>query len=335
MSHTIIIAEAGVNHNGSIQMAKELIDAAKNCGVDYVKFQTTKGPEAVTSKFARMADYQKNNLKENESQLEMLRKILLKMDDFGELRDYCNKKDVKFMSTPFDLESVDYLAKLGMDFMKIPSGEITNLPYLRRIAKLHIPVIMSTGMCSLGDIESAMYVLTNNGLKESEISLLHCNTEYPTPFADVNLNAMLTLRQCFGVRVGYSDHTKGIEVPIAAVAMGAEIIEKHFTLDKNLPGPDHVASLEPHELKSMVDSIRNIEMALGNGIKKVSSSEQKNISIARKSIIAACEIKKGEVFTEDNLTVKRPGNGISPMKWDEILGKTAKRDFVEDDLIEI
>ena len=316
-------------------MAKELIDAAKNCGVDYVKFQTTKGPEAVTSKFARMADYQKNNLKENESQLEMLRKILLKMDDFGELRDYCNKKDVKFMSTPFDLESVDYLAKLGMDFMKIPSGEITNLPYLRRIAKLHIPVIMSTGMCSLGDIESAMYVLTNNGLKESEISLLHCNTEYPTPFADVNLNAMLTLRQCFGVRVGYSDHTKGIEVPIAAVAMGAEIIEKHFTLDKNLPGPDHVASLEPHELKSMVDSIRNIEMALGNGIKKVSSSEQKNISIARKSIIAACEIKKGEVFTEDNLTVKRPGNGISPMKWDEILGKTAKRDFVEDDLIEI
>lgn len=335
MNHTIIIAEAGVNHCGSIQMAKELIDAAKNCGVDYVKFQTTKGPEVVTSKFARMADYQKNNLREDESQLEMLRKILLKMDDFGELRDYCNEKDVKFMSTPFDLESVDYLAGLGMDFMKVPSGEITNLPYLRKIARLHIPVIMSTGMCSLGDIEAAMYVLTNNGLKESEISLLHCNTEYPTPFADVNLNAMLTLKQCFGVRVGYSDHTKGIEVPIAAVAMGAEIIEKHFTLDKNLPGPDHVASLEPHELKSMVDSIRNIEMALGNGLKKVSSSEQKNISIARKSIIAACEIKKGEVFTEDNLTVKRPGNGISPMKWDEVLGKIAKRDFVEDELIEL
>ncbi len=335
MNHTIIIAEAGVNHNGSIQMAKELIDAAKKCGVDYVKFQTTKGPEAVTSKYARMADYQKNNLREDESQLEMLRKILLKMDDFKALRDYCNEKDVKFMSTPFDLESVDYLAELGMDFMKVPSGEITNLPYLRKIARLHIPVIMSTGMCSLGDIEAAMYVLTNNGLKESEISLLHCNTEYPTPFPDVNLNAMLTLKQCFGVRVGYSDHTKGIEVPIAAVAMGAEIIEKHFTLDKNLPGPDHVASLEPHELKSMVDSIRNIEMALGNGLKKVSSSEQKNISIARKSILAACEIKKGEVFTEDNLTVKRPGNGISPMKWDEVLGKAAKRDFVEDELIEL
>ena len=335
MNHTIIIAEAGVNHNGSIQMAKELIDAAKNCGVDYVKFQTTKGPEAVTSRFARMADYQKNNLREDESQLEMLRKILLKMDDFGELRDYCNEKDVKFLSTPFDLESVDYLAGLGMDYMKVPSGEITNLPYLRKIARIHIPVIMSTGMCSLGDVEAAMYVLTNNGLKESEISLLHCNTEYPTPFADVNLNAMLTLKQCFGVRVGYSDHTKGIEVPIAAVAMGAEIIEKHFTLDKNLPGPDHVASLEPQELKSMVDSIRNIEKALGNGLKKVSSSEQKNISIARKSIIAACEIKKGEVFTEDNLTVKRPGNGISPMKWDEVVGKIAKRDFVEDELIEI
>lgn len=333
--HTIIIAEAGVNHNGSMRLAKELIDAAKDCGVDYVKFQTTKGPEIITSKFARMADYQKNNLNEDESQLEMLRKILLKMEDFEEIRDYCNNNDIKFMSTPFDLESVDYLSGLGMDYMKIPSGEITNLPYLRKIAKLGIPVIMSTGMCTLGDIEAAMLVLTKNGLDEESISLLHCNTEYPTPFADVNLNAMLTLKQCFGVRVGYSDHTKGIEVPIAAVAMGAEIIEKHFTLDKTLPGPDHVASLEPNELKSMVEAIRNIEQALGNGVKKVSSSEQKNISIARKSIIAARPIKVGERFCEENLTVKRPGNGISPMKWDEVIGKIAKRDFVEDELIEL
>ena len=335
MIHTIIIAEAGVNHNGSMRMAKELIDAAKNCGVDYVKFQTTKGPEAITSKFARMADYQKKNLNEDESQLEMLRKILLKMENFGELRDYCNNSGVKFLSTPFDLDSVDYLAGLGMDYMKIPSGEITNLPYLRKIAKLEIPVIMSTGMCTLGDVETAMLVLTKNGLDEDMISLLHCNTEYPTPFADVNLKAMLTLKQCFGVRVGYSDHTKGIEVPIAAVAMGAEIIEKHFTLDKTLPGPDHVASLEPDELKTMVDSIRNIEKALGTGVKKVSFSEQKNKSIARKSIIAARPIKVGELFSEENLTVKRPGNGISPMNWDDVIGKVAKRDFVDDELIEL
>ena len=335
MNHTIIIAEAGVNHNGSMKMAKDLIDAAKNCGVDYVKFQTTKGPEAVTSKYARMADYQKKNLNEDDSQLTMLRKILLKMEDFTELRDYCEDKEINFMSTPFDLESVDFLAGLGMDYMKVPSGEITNLPYLRKIAQLNIPVIMSTGMCSLGDIEAAMCILTNNGLKESEISLLHCNTEYPTPFADVNLNAMLTLKQCFGVRVGYSDHTKGIEVPIAAVAMGAEIIEKHFTLDRSLPGPDHIASLEPNELESMVESIRNIELALGTGIKKVSSSEQKNIAIARKSIIAACPIKAGEQFTEHNLTVKRPGSGISPMKWDEVIGLLAKRDFAEDEIIEL
>ncbi len=335
MNHTIIIAEAGVNHNGSMKMAKELIDAAINCGVDYVKFQTTKGPEAVTSKFARMADYQKKNLNEDDSQLAMLRKILLKMEDFTELRDYCEDKGINFMSTPFDLESVDFLAGLGMDYMKVPSGEVTNLPYLRKIAQLHIPVIMSTGMCSLGDIEAAMCILTNNGLKESDISLLHCNTEYPTPFADVNLKAMLTLKQCFGVRVGYSDHTKGIEVPIAAVAMGAEIIEKHFTLDRSLPGPDHIASLEPNELELMVESIRNIELVLGTGIKKVSSSEQKNIAIARKSIIAACPIKAGERFTEHNLTVKRPGNGISPMKWDEVIGLLAKRDFAEDELIEL
>lgn len=335
MNHVIIIAEAGVNHNGSLEMAKKLIDAACDCGVDYVKFQTTKGPEAITSKFAQMADYQKKNLNQDESQLEMLRKILLRMDDFEELNTYCDKQGVKFMSTPFDLDSVDFLAGLNMDYMKIPSGEITNLPYLRKIAKLQIPVIMSSGMCTLGDIEAAMNVLTTNGLDESEISLLHCNTEYPTPFEDVNLRAMQTLKQCFGVRVGYSDHTKGIEVPIAAVAMGAEIIEKHFTLDRTLPGPDHVASLEPNELKAMTAAIRNIEKAVGTGLKKVTASEQKNIAIARKSIIAARYIKAGELFTDENLTAKRPGNGISPMRWDDVIGKTAKRDFAEDELIEL
>lgn len=335
MNHVIIIAEAGVNHNGSIEMAKKLIDAACDCDVDYVKFQTTKGPEAITSKFAQMADYQKKNLNQDESQLEMLRKILLRMEDFEELNTYCGKQGVKFMSTPFDLESVDFLAGLNMDYMKIPSGEITNLPYLRKIAKLHIPVIMSSGMCTLGDIEAAMNALTNNGLSESEISLLHCNTEYPTPFEDVNLRAMLTLKQCFGVRVGYSDHTKGVEVPIAAVAMGAEIIEKHFTLDRTLPGPDHVASLEPKELKAMTVAIRNIEKAVGTGVKKVTASEQKNIAIARKSIIAARNIKAGELFTDENLTAKRPGSGISPMRWDDVVGKTAKRNFMEDELIEL
>lgn len=335
MNHVIIIAEAGVNHNGSIEMAKKLIDAACGCGVDYVKFQTTKGPEAITSRFAQMADYQKNNLHQDESQLEMLRRILLRMEDFEKLNTYCGKQGVKFLSTPFDLESIDFLAGLNMDYMKIPSGEITNLPYLRKIAKLNIPVIMSSGMCTLGDIEAAMNVLTMNGLDESEISLLHCNTEYPTPFEDVNLRAMLTLKQCFGVRVGYSDHTKGIEVPIAAVAMGAEIIEKHFTLDRTLPGPDHVASLEPNELKEMTVAIRNIENAIGTGLKKVTASEQKNIAIARKSIIAARNIKAGEIFTDENLTAKRPGNGISPMQWDDVVGKTARRDFMEDELIEL
>ena len=335
MKHTIIIAEAGVNHNGSMSMAKQLIDAAKDCVVDYVKFQTTKSPESITSKFAQMAEYQKKNLHQDESQLEMLRKILLKMEDFGTLNDYCKELGVNFMSTPFDLDSIDYLAGLNMDYWKIPSGEITNLPYLRKIANLGTPVIMSTGMCTVEDIEVAMNVLTKNGLKTDQISLLHCNTEYPTPFEDVNLSAMQTLGRHFGVRVGYSDHTKGIEVPIAAVAMGAEIIEKHFTLDRTLPGPDHVASLEPQELKAMVNAIRNIEKAIGSGIKQVSPSEQKNIAIARKSIIAACDIHKGEVFTEENLTVKRPGSGISPMRWDEVVGQIAKRDYVEDELIEL
>ena len=333
--HTIIIAEAGVNHNGSIDMAKQLIETAKVSGVDYIKFQTSKGPQYVTSRYASMAEYQKNNIGKEESQLDMLKKITLQMESFGDLSDYCLKSGVKFLSTPFDLDSVDYLHTLGMDYMKIPSGEVTNLPYLRKIARLHIPVIMSTGMCNLYEIESALDILYANGLKPREVSLLHCNTEYPTPFEDVNLKAILTLKEKFGVRVGYSDHTKGIEVPIAAVAMGAEIIEKHFTLDRTLPGPDHVASLEPQELKAMVNAIRNIEKAIGSGIKQVSPSEQKNIAIARKSIIAACDIHKGEVFTEENLTVKRPGSGISPMRWDEVVGQIAKRDYVEDELIEL
>lgn len=335
MNRVIIIAEAGVNHNGRIDLAKRLIDAAKDCDADYVKFQTSEKPESVTSRFANMADYQKNNLKKDESQLAMLKKITLPMSQFKVLKDYCDERGVSFMSTPFDLKSVDYLYGLGMDYMKIPSGEITNYPYLKRIAHLGMPVIMSTGMCELKEVEAALNVLCTNGLRLDDISLLHCNTEYPTPFCDVNLKAMLTLKKEFGVRVGYSDHTKGIEVPIAAVAMGAEIIEKHFTLDRSLPGPDHVASLEPDELRAMVTSIRNIEQAIGNGYKTVSASERKNIVIARRSIIAATDIKRGEVFTEDNLTVKRPGNGVSPMRWEEVLGQIAKRDFSEDELIEL
>lgn len=334
MSRVIIIAEAGVNHNGDYEMAKRMVVAAKNAGADYIKFQTAI-PKEVISKFAVMADYQKNNVGKEESQLEMCEKIHLPLSAYKSLKEYCDEVGIKFMSTPFDLVSIDTLAELDMDYMKIPSGEITNLPYLRKIAKLGISVIMSTGMCEPDEIESALNVLTDNGLKKGDIILLHCNTEYPTPMCDVNLKAMLEMRDIFGVRVGYSDHTKGIEVPVAAVALGAEVIEKHFTLDKTLPGPDHVASLEPSELKAMVDAIRNVEMALGNGHKHVTDSERKNISIARKSIVAAHEIKAGDLFTEDNITVKRPGDGISPMMWDEVIGKCAKRDFQEDELIEL
>lgn len=333
--HTIIIAEAGVNHNGSLEMAKKLVISANDAGVDYVKFQTSKRSENVTSRFAQRASYQKKNLGEDGSQLSMLKKIRLEYPDFISIKKYCDDKGIKFMSTPFDLPSIDFLNDLGMDFMKIPSGEVTNLPYLRKIARLNIPVILSTGMCTIGEVESALEVLVKNGMSDDMISLLHCNTEYPTPFEDVNLKAMLTLKQCFGLRVGYSDHTKGIDVPIAAVAMGAEIIEKHFTLDRTLPGPDHIASLEPNELKAMVDSIRNIEKAIGDGRKKVTSSERKNITIARKSIVAAKDIRCGETFSEDNLTVKRPGDGISPMRWEDVIGQCAKRDFKEDELIEI
>lgn len=333
-NHTIIIAEAGVNHNGSLDRAKQMVVAAKQAGADYIKFQTGI-PEKVISKFAEMADYQKANVGTRESQLDMVRKIMLPNDEFRELKEYCDRQDIKFMSTPFDLTSIDVLVPLAMDYWKIPSGEITNLPYLRKIARLHQPVIMSTGMSGMEEIAAALQVLIQNGLTREQITLLHCNTEYPTPYEDVNLRAMLAIREEFQVKVGYSDHTRGIEVPIAAVAMGAQVIEKHFTLDKTLPGPDHVASLEPQELTAMVKAIRHIERALGSGLKQVSVSERKNIAIARKSIIAARDIKAGETFTEDNLTVKRPGNGISPMRWDEVMGQTARRDFVEDEPIEL
>lgn len=332
--HVIIIAEAGVNHNGNYELAKQLVIKAKEAGADYVKFQTAV-PEKVISRFAEMAEYQKENTKKNESQLEMCKKIHLKLSDYAPLQKYCDEVGIKFISTPFDLDSIDVLKELAMDFWKIPSGEITNYPFLVKIAKTHMPVVMSTGMCEIYEVREAIKVLCDNGLTMSQISLLHCNTEYPTPMKDVNLRAMENLSKEFGVTVGYSDHTKGIEVPIAAVAMGADIIEKHFTLDKNMIGPDHKASLEPLELKAMVEAIRNIELAMGDNIKHVSNSERKNIIIARKSIVAACNIKAGEIFTKENITAKRPGNGISPMRWNEVLGKMAKRDFIEDELIEL
>lgn len=331
---TIIIAEAGVNHNGSVEMAMRLIDKAKEAGADYVKFQTGNGN--VVSRYAQKANYQKvNTNNSNETQAEMLKKIRLKFDDFILLKEHCDKVGIKFLSTPFDFDSIDFLTTIDMDYMKIPSGEITNYPYLVRIAQIGLPIIMSTGMCTLGEIESALSILEVNGVERKNITLLHCNTEYPTPFEDVNLRAMLSIGNCFGVDYGYSDHTKGTEVPIAAAALGAKVIEKHFTLDRNLPGPDHIASLEPDELKQMVDNIRNIEKALGSSVKKVSESERKNMSVARKSIVASKDIKSGELFTVENVTTKRPGNGVSPMLWNEVLGLTAKRDFSEDELIEL
>lgn len=333
-NHVIIIAEAGVNHNGNYELAKQLALKAKEAGADYVKYQTAV-PEKVISRYAVMAEYQKENTGKVESQLEMCKRIHLKLSDYAPLKKYCEEIGIKFISTPFDLESIDVLKDMEMDFWKVPSGEITNYPYLVKIANTHMPVVMSTGMCEINEIRDALNVLCDNGLTKDQISLLHCNTEYPTPMKDVNLKAMDDLSREFGLRVGYSDHTKGIEVPVAAVAMGAQIIEKHFTLDHNMEGPDHKASLEPDELKAMVDAIRNIELAIGDGAKHVSESERKNIAIARKSIIAARAIKKGETLTEENLTVKRPGNGISPMKWKEVIGTVAVRDFKEDELIEL
>lgn len=331
----LIIAEAGVNHNGSLEIAKRLVDEASSAGVDIIKFQTFKA-EKLVSKAAKQAEYQKKNIgKGEETQYAMLKKLELSNEQHEELIAYCNLKNIRFFSTAFDMDSIDYLHSLNLGLWKIPSGEITNYPYLKKIASYKEPVILSTGMCELSDIENAIYVLVANGVSKDKITVLHCNTEYPTPMKDVNLKAMLEIKENFGVKVGYSDHTEGIEVPIAAVALGAAVIEKHFTLDKHMEGPDHKASLEPSELKAMVKSIRNIEQALGSGHKTVSESERKNIEIARKSIVAAKDIKEGEIFTEDNITVKRPGNGISPMEWEYVLGKKAKRDFQEEELIEL
>lgn len=333
MKHVLIIAEAGVNHNGSLDIAKQLIDKAVEAGVDIIKFQTFKS-EKLVSKSAKQAEYQQRNIgKKDESQLAMLKKLELSPSAHKELMDYCREKGIRFFSTAFDMDSIDYLHSLNLGLWKIPSGEITNYPYLRKIAQYHEPIILSTGMCELSDIEATLKVLVGFGVKKEQITILHCNTEYPTPYSDVNLRAMLEIRDRFGVQVGYSDHTQGIEVPIAAVALGASVIEKHFTLDKNMEGPDHKASLEPDELKAMVCAIRNVEQTLGSGHKTISESERKNIEIARKSIVAACPIKKGELFTEENLTVKRPGNGISPMRWSEVIGKTAAKDFEEEEMI--
>ncbi|WP_333575884.1 N-acetylneuraminate synthase [Sphingobacterium sp.] len=334
MNKVIIIAEAGVNHNGSLENAFKLVDVAANAGVDYVKFQTFKADKLV-AKSARKAEYQIQNTKDvNGSQLDMLKRLELSHKDHDRLIQYCNQKNVKFFSTAFDLESLQYLKDIGLDLVKIPSGEITNLPYLRKAAKLFSKVILSTGMCTLKDIRLAVDVFIKEGFDVNNITILHCNTEYPTPMRDVNIKAMLHIREEFNTDIGYSDHTLGIEVPIAAVALGARIIEKHFTLDQSMEGPDHAASLEPHELEAMVSAIRNIEEAIsGSGLKEPSESEKKNIAIARKSIVAKTTIKKGEILTESNLTVKRPGSGISPMQWDEVIGKVAVQDFQEDDLI--
>ena len=325
-----IIAEAGDNHNGNFDLALQLVDKAAEAGADCVKFQTFV-TENVISKFAEKADYQKQTTGENESQYEMVKKLELSFEQFRLIQKYCQEKNIMFLSTPFDLDSIDFLEEIQIPFWKISSGEITNLPYLEKIAKTGKDIIMSTGMCTMEEIEAALSVLREHGA--GKITLLHCNTEYPTPFEDVNLRAMQEMKEAFGVPVGYSDHTVGIEVPIAAAAMGASVIEKHFTLDKNMEGPDHKASLEPEELKQMVCSIRNIEQAMGSGKKQPSPSEKKNISIARKSIVAKRKIKQGEQLTEDNLYIKRPGDGISPMRWYEIIGMAAVKDFEEDELI--
>lgn len=332
-NHTIIIAEAGVNHNGHFELAKEMIYKAQEAGAEYIKFQTAV-PELVISSIAPKAEYQKETTGAEESQLEMCKAIHLPLSDYAPLKKICDEVGIGFLSTPFDLVSIDTLEPLNMDYYKIPSGEITNLPYLRKIASKGRKVIMSTGMSNLAEIDSALSVLEHGGVPRHDIILLHCNTQYPTPYCDVNLNAMNTLSTEFGVKVGYSDHTRGIEVPIAAVALGAKVIEKHFTLDCNMEGPDHKASLEPLQLKAMVDAIRNIELALGSASKSPSPSEIPNKEVARKSIVAARDIKAGEMLTEENITVKRPGNGISPMLWDSVIGTPAIHDFKYDELIE-
>jgi len=327
-----IIAEAGVNHNGSIDLAKKLIDAASNSGADAVKFQTFKAENLVV-KNTQKADYQKQTTDASESQFEMIKKLELDVETHKELIAYCQEKDIMFLSTPFDHESIDLLSDLGLQIFKIPSGEITNLPYLRHIGSLGKKVVLSSGMSNLKEVGDALNILINAGTSKDNITVLHANTMYPTPMEDVNLNAMLTIQKEFGVDIGYSDHTLGTEVDIAAVAMGASCIEKHFTLDKTMDGPDHKASLESEELKAMVDAIRNIEKALGSSEKKPSPSESVNINVARKSIVAKTDIHIGDTLDENNLSVKRPGNGINPMKWDDIIGTPAKRDYQMDDLI--
>jgi len=327
-----IIAEAGVNHNGSVELAKKLIDAAVDAGADAVKFQTFKADNLV-SKSAQKADYQLQTTDTSETQYEMIKKLELDPQTHRELIAYCKSKNILFLSTPFDRESVELLNALEMKIFKIPSGEITNLPYLRHIGSLRKDVILSSGMSDLSEIEDALKILTAAGTPIEKITVLHATTEYPCPIEDVNLRAMDTIKAAFGIKVGYSDHTNGIEIPVAAAAMGASVIEKHFTLDKTMEGPDHKASLEPDELTAMIKAIRNIEKALGDGIKKPSRSEMKNIPIARKSLVAACPIQKGELFTEKNLTAKRPGDGISPMRFDEIIGTVSLKDYQEDELI--
>ncbi len=334
MSKTLIIAEAGVNHNGDLGIAKALVDAAADAGADLVKFQTFNADRLVT-KGAPKAEYQSRLTVASETQYEMLRRLELTAAMHETLLAHCRTRDIGFFSTGFDIESVEKLAKMGLNRFKVPSGEITNLPYLRAIGSYGKPVIISSGMCTLGDVESAIQALEASGLDRSLITLLHCSTEYPTPMIAVNLRAMLSMRQAFGVAVGYSDHTKGIEVPIAAVALGATVIEKHFTLDRSMPGPDHQASLEPDELIAMVSAIRNIEQALGDGVKRPSASETKNRAVVRKSIVAARAISAGTFLNEADLAVKRPGTGLSPMRWDDVIGRIARRDFAIDEFIEL
>lgn len=328
----MIVAEAGVNHNGDIEMAHRMIEVAAESGADLVKFQTFTADGLVT-RWAEKAVYQKQTTEATESQYDMLRRLELNRQMHESLMAHCRERGIGFLSTPFDTVSVDLLVELGIERFKIPSGEITNLPYLRHIGRYGKPIILSTGMAKLGEIEAALSILEKAGTQKGLITVLHCNTEYPTPISDVNLLAMLTIRDAFGVEVGYSDHTLGIEVAIAAVALGATVIEKHFTLDRSLPGPDHRASLEPDELKKMVKAIRNVELALGDGIKRPTPSEAKNKPIARKSLVAGRPISKGEIFTQDNLSVKRPGTGITPMRWDELIGQTARKNYEKDEII--
>lgn len=332
---TLIIAEAGVNHNGDMTLAKELIAAAAAAGADFVKFQTFNADQLV-SRSAPKAEYQKGTTDPEESQQEMIRKLELSKDQHVELITECHKNGIGFFSTAFDHASIDLLeALVKLDLVKVPSGELTNLPYLRHLTRRGVPVLLSTGMANLGEIEAAIEVIESSGTLREAITVLHCTTEYPTPMEDVNLLAMINIGNALGVKIGYSDHTPGIEISIAAVALGATVIEKHFTIDRSLPGPDHRASLEPDELLAMVTAIRNIEKAMGDGIKRPSVSEQKNIPIARKSLVAARHIKAGELLNAENLTAKRPGTGISPMRWDEVIGHIAFRDFCQDELIEL